>query len=72
MLTAFEPEFAPFTTADGRALTMSKIKYAVDNGLFLDVFFHHLTAKQQAGFQELMNEIVSKYKANIRTYDQLF
>jgi peptidoglycan/xylan/chitin deacetylase (PgdA/CDA1 family) len=71
-ITAFEPEYAPFTTADGRALTMEKIQYAVENGKFLDVFFHHVTPEQKAAFTTLMTEIVNKYKANIVTYDQIF
>jgi peptidoglycan/xylan/chitin deacetylase (PgdA/CDA1 family) len=71
-ITAFEPEYAPFTTADGRALTMSKIQYAVDNGKFLDIFFHHVTQQQKAAFTTLMTDIANKYKANIVTYDGVF
>lgn len=66
-LTAFEPEFAPYKTADGRALTMSKVKYAVDNGYFLDLMFHKIPADQVANFKTLMTQVAA-YKANIKTW----
>jgi hypothetical protein len=67
-LTAFEPEYAPFTTANGRALTMSKIDYAVKNGMFLDLLFHRITSNQLPAFKVLMSDIAAKYKANIGTW----
>ena len=70
-ITGFEPEYAPFTTAEGRALTLSKIQYAVENGKFVDIFFHHITPSQKAAFQTLMTEIATKYKAYLVTYDDI-
>ncbi|HUP88413.1 MAG TPA: polysaccharide deacetylase family protein [Longimicrobiales bacterium] len=71
-VTAFEPEYVPFTTADGRADVMEVIDYVVKNGLYLDLLFHHVTAAQEASFKTLMTDIATKYKANIRTYAQVF
>jgi hypothetical protein len=69
-LTAFEPEFAPYKTADGRALTMSKVKYAVDNGYFLDLMFHKIPTDQVTNFRTLMTQVAA-YKANIRTWKEV-
>jgi peptidoglycan/xylan/chitin deacetylase (PgdA/CDA1 family) len=69
-LTAFEPEFAPWRTAQGRALTMEKVKHAVDNGLFLDLLFHRVEAADVATFRELMSQ-VAQYKANVRTWKEV-
>ena len=68
---AFEPEFAPYKTAQGRALTMTKIKYAVDNGKYLDLMFHRVPTATLPQFQELMTEIATSYKANLRTYKDI-
>lgn len=71
-VTAFEPEFAPFTTADGRAAVLDVIDHVVKNGLYLDLLFHHVTVAQEASFKTLMTDIAAKYRANIRTYAQVF
>lgn len=67
---AFEPEFAPYRTAAGRALTMSKVKYAVENGKYLDLMFHRVPDKDAAAFRQLMTEVAA-YKANVRTWREL-
>jgi peptidoglycan/xylan/chitin deacetylase (PgdA/CDA1 family) len=67
-LTAFEPEFAPFTTQAGRDLTLKKIDYAVKNGMFLVLMFHKITTKQLPAFKQLMTDINARYKANIGTW----
>jgi hypothetical protein len=69
-LTAFEPEYAPFTTTTGRATTMAKVKRAVDDGAFLDLMFHRITTAQLPAFQQLMNEVAG-YKAHIRTWAEV-
>jgi hypothetical protein len=69
-LTAFEPEFAPWKTAAGRALTMSKVKFAVDNGLYLDLMFHRVQPADVATFKDLMTQ-VSAYKTYIRTFKDI-
>jgi hypothetical protein len=66
-LTAFEPEFAPYKTDAGRKLTMDKVKYAVDNGFFLDLMFHRIPNDQVTNFRTLMTQIAA-YKANLRTW----
>jgi peptidoglycan/xylan/chitin deacetylase (PgdA/CDA1 family) len=69
-LTAFEPEFAPYKTDAGRKLTMDKVKYAVENGYFLDLMFHRVPAAQVENFKTLMTEIAA-YKANVKTWKEV-
>ncbi|MBC7893991.1 MAG: polysaccharide deacetylase family protein [Cytophagaceae bacterium] len=69
-LTAYEPEFAPFTTAAGRASTMAKVKRAIDEGNYLDLMFHKITTAQIPAFKELMSQVAA-YKANIRTFAEV-
>jgi peptidoglycan/xylan/chitin deacetylase (PgdA/CDA1 family) len=69
-LTAFEPEFAPYKTAAGRALTMDKVRHAVDNSEFLDLMFHKIPATQVPAFKELMTQVAA-YKTNIRTWAEV-
>lgn len=63
-LTGFEPEFAPFTTAEGRAQTLTHVERAVAQGEFVDLFFHRLPADQIPAFRALMTE-VAKYKTSV-------
>jgi peptidoglycan/xylan/chitin deacetylase (PgdA/CDA1 family) len=69
-LTAFEPEFAPFTSAAGRAATMAKVKRAVDEGDYLDLMFHKITTAQLPAFKELMSQVAA-YKSSIRTWAEV-
>jgi peptidoglycan/xylan/chitin deacetylase (PgdA/CDA1 family) len=66
-LTGYEPEWAPFTTEAGRAETISVIREVVQNGEYVDVFFHKITQSQLPAFRELMRQI-AEYKANLRTW----
>jgi peptidoglycan/xylan/chitin deacetylase (PgdA/CDA1 family) len=69
-LTAYEPEFAPFTTAAGRAATMAKVKRAVDEGDFLDLMFHRIATAQLPAFKELMSQVAA-YKSSIKTWGEV-
>jgi hypothetical protein len=70
-LAGYESEFAPFTTGAGREITMDYVERAVQNGEYLDLFFHRITPEQVAAFDALMKEIAT-HKANVRTFSQLF
>jgi peptidoglycan/xylan/chitin deacetylase (PgdA/CDA1 family) len=69
-LTAFEPEFAPYTTPEGRALTKQYLDRAVAEGAYIDILFHRIPEANMPAFQEMVN-ILAQYKPYIRTYDQL-
>jgi hypothetical protein len=70
-ITAFEPEFAPYKTAQGRDLTMAKVKYAVDNGLYLDLMFHRIPTSTLPQFKELMTSIATNYKNSVVTWKEI-
>ena len=69
-LTAFEPEFAPYTTAEGRALTKQYLDRAVANGEYIDILFHRIPEANMPAFREMVN-LLAQYKPYIKTYDQL-
>jgi hypothetical protein len=68
-LTGYEPQYAPFTTAQGRAKTIAIIRHVVEEGLYVDIFFHKITAAQLPAFRTLMTEI-AQFKASLRTFGQ--
>lgn len=70
-LAGYEPEFAPFTTAEGRETTMEYVERAVRDREYLDLFFHRITGDQVAAFESLISQIAA-YRANVKTFSQLF
>jgi peptidoglycan/xylan/chitin deacetylase (PgdA/CDA1 family) len=66
-LTAFEPEYAPFTTDAGRAKTLAVIDHAINNGQYVDIFFHKITNTQLPAFKTLMQQVATR-KASLRTW----
>lgn len=70
-LTAHEPEFAPFTTEEGRQKTLEVVARAVGEAKFLDIFFHDIKPEDAADFERLI-EGLAEFKDWIRTYDELF
>ena len=68
-ITGFEPEFAPFTTPEGREQTLAYVRRAVEQGEAIDLFFHQITTDQLPAFRTLM-ESIAEYKANLRTWGQ--
>lgn len=69
-LTGYEPEFAPFTTADGREITRDYLERAVKEGEFVDIFFHNIRETDVAAFRELV-EILAEFEPYIKTYDEI-
>lgn len=70
-LTAHEPEFAPFTTEEGRQKTLEIVARAVSEAKFLDVFFHDIKPEAAEDFEKLIAGL-AQYRDWIRTYDELF
>lgn len=67
---AYEPEFAPYTTAEGRAATIAIIERAIRDGRHVDILFHHVPTSHLPAFRELMRQVAT-YKANLRTWAAL-
>ena len=70
-LTGYEPEYAPYTTPEGRAATRALMQRAVDEGKFVDIFFHQVPAENAAAFAEMV-KIMAEFKPYIKTYATLF
>jgi peptidoglycan/xylan/chitin deacetylase (PgdA/CDA1 family) len=68
-ITGFEPEFAPFTTVEGRERTLALVRRAIEQGEVIDLFFHQITTEQLPAFRTLMMSL-AQYKANLRTWGQ--
>lgn len=66
----YEPEFAPYTTAAGRATTLQIVERAVTSGTHVDIFFHRIPDEQLGAFRTLMQDI-ARYKANVVTWQAL-
>jgi peptidoglycan/xylan/chitin deacetylase (PgdA/CDA1 family) len=69
-ITAFEPEFAPYTTVQGRAATRGYLDRAVQDGKVIDIFFHQIPTENIPAFREMV-KILAEYKPYIKTYDQI-
>ena len=70
-LTGFEPEYAPYTTAEGRAATRALMQRAVDEKKFVDIFFHQIPTENMAAFAEMV-KIMAEFKPYIKDYATLF
>jgi len=68
-LSGYESEFAPFSTEEGRQLTMDYVERAVRESEFIDLFFHQITPEQVPAFKQLMTDLLT-YKANVRTWGE--
>jgi peptidoglycan/xylan/chitin deacetylase (PgdA/CDA1 family) len=69
-ITGFEPEFAPFTTPEGRAATRQYLERAKNEGEVIDIFFHQIKPAELPAFREMV-KILAEYKPYIKTYDQI-
>ena len=70
-IKGYEPEYAPWRTAEGRARTMEYVERAVVEGEILDLFFHQVTDADEASFRQLMEQIAARYQANVRTWAEV-
>lgn len=70
-ITGYEPEYAPFTSTDGREKVRAYLERATREGRFVDFFFHEVHPAQEAAFRELVR-IFADYQAVVRPYHELF
>lgn len=70
-LTSIEAEFAPFTTEAGRAALEQQIASALEDGKFVDILFHDITAADFPAFQETV-AMLARFRASNRSYHELF
>lgn len=70
-LTGIEAEDLPYTTVAGRDRLRDLLQRALDEGAFIDVFFHQIPVANVADFQAVM-EVVDEFRERVLTYDQLY
>lgn len=70
-LTGFEGDDLPYTTAAGRDRLRTLLQRTLDEGAFIDLFFHQIPAANAADFQALM-DVVDEFRERVLTYDQLY
>jgi hypothetical protein len=70
-LTAIEPEFLPYTTAEGRQILRRYLDRVARSGEYLDVFFHRIPDEDLDAFRKLV-EIMAEHRDLIRPFHELF
>ncbi len=70
-LTSIEAGTLPFTTQAGRDALIAKVEAALNDGKFVDVMFHDITASEFEAFQATIAAL-ARFKSANRTYHQLF
>ncbi len=70
-LTAVEPEVLGYTTAAGREEVRALLQQTVDEGAFLDVFFHQVPPENVDAFRALM-DILWEFRDRVLPYHELF
>jgi peptidoglycan/xylan/chitin deacetylase (PgdA/CDA1 family) len=71
LLTGLEADLMPYTTVAGRDLIRGVLQRTVDEGAFVDLFFHLIPPENAAAFQELMN-IVAVFRDRVLPYHELY
>ena len=69
-LTAYEPEWGPWSTPEGRQKLRDHLDRAVAQGAHVDIFFHKFPPESVPHFREVVR-ILAEYKQYIRTYDEV-
>ena len=70
-LTAIEPEVLGYTTAAGREEVRALVQRTVEEGAFLDVFFHQVPPENVDAFRALM-DILWEFRDRVLPYHELF
>lgn len=70
-LTGIEADELPYTTPEGRDALRALLQRTVDEGAFLDVFFHHLPDENVAAFQLTMG-IIDEFRDRVLPYHELY
>jgi peptidoglycan/xylan/chitin deacetylase (PgdA/CDA1 family) len=74
LLTGREAEFAPYTTPEGRQELLALVQRTVDEGAFLDVFFHQLPASGVDSLRELLGmlQAIPEIRDRVLPYHELY
>ncbi|HSH76047.1 MAG TPA: polysaccharide deacetylase family protein, partial [Longimicrobiales bacterium] len=70
-LTGIEGDELPFTSVEGRDRLRAFLQKTVDEGAFIDLFFHHLEAADVDAFRETL-QVVAEFRDRVLPYHELF
>lgn len=70
-LTGIEGPNLPFTTAAGRDRLRAILQRTMDEGRFVDVFFHHLDAADVDAFRQTL-AVIDEFRERVLPYHELY
>jgi hypothetical protein len=70
-LTGIEADELPYTTPEGRDALRQLLQRTVDEGAFLDVFFHHVPDGSETDFQLTMG-VIDEFRDRVLPYHELY
>lgn len=70
-LTGIEAESLPFTSVAGRDALRALLQRTVDEGAFVDVFFHHLAPADVDAFRETL-AVIDEFRDRVLPYRELY
>jgi hypothetical protein len=70
-LTGIDADQLPFTTVQGRDRLRQMLQRTVDEGVFLDVFFHWLDAADVDAFRQTL-AVIDEFRDRVLPYRQLY
>jgi len=70
-LTGIEADDLPYTSVAGRDTLRALLQRAVDEGAFIDVFFHHLPDANVNDFRETL-AVIDEFRGRVLPYHELY
>jgi len=70
-LTGMEADLLPFTSLAGRNRLRAQLQRTLDEGLFLDLFFHRLLSADVAAFRATL-AVVNEFRDRVLPYHELY
>lgn len=71
MLTGIDADVLPYTTVAGRDRLRALLQRTVDEGAFLDVYFHHIPPANVAAFRATL-AVLEEFEDRVLPYHELF
>lgn len=70
-LTGIEADDLPYTSVAGRDALRALLQRAMDEGAFIDVFFHHLAAADVDAFRQTL-AVIDEFRDRVLPYHELY
>jgi peptidoglycan/xylan/chitin deacetylase (PgdA/CDA1 family) len=70
-LTGVEADSLPYTSVEGRDRLRALLQRTVDEGVFMDLFFHHMPPERVGALRETL-AILDEYRDRVMPYHELY